>query len=189
MQTTGSKLHQIFSRLRSPRAAVDLYGERRCQSPDPPATAEARQKGPLSATAICNPAGGKIPWISWRGARRWKMLCPREMESGADSYINLILRQVSFPTLTAYFLVQTDERCFILLWQRGWWVGGGVVADRVPPPTARRRFDVQRGFFADWITRLSNKERVCDLKTSVEEKLDCKGDERDRGINDSVECK
>lgn len=34
------------------------------------------------------------------------MLCLREIGSRPNSYINMILRQVSFPTLTAYFLAR-----------------------------------------------------------------------------------
>lgn len=149
------------------------------QLPQPWSVSNGRNtvEGLLSATAICNPVGKKIPWISWRGVRRWKMLCPREMESRPDSYINLILRQVSFPALTAYFLGRRMNDVSYCCDRRR-------VADSVSPPTARQCIDFQRGFPADWITLLSNKERVCDLKTSVEEELDCEDEERERGITE-----
>lgn len=47
---------------------------------------------------------GENTWISWSGVWRWKMLCLREIGSRHNSYINMILRQVAFSVLTAYFL-------------------------------------------------------------------------------------
>lgn len=47
---------------------------------------------------------GENTWISWSGVWRWKMLRLREIGSRHNSYINMILRQVTFSTLTAYFL-------------------------------------------------------------------------------------
>lgn len=43
-------------------------------------------------------------WISWSGVWRWKMLRLREIGRRHNSYINMILRQVAFSILTAYFL-------------------------------------------------------------------------------------
>lgn len=47
---------------------------------------------------------GENSWFSWSGEWRWKMLHLREIGSRHKSYINMILRQVPFSILTAYFL-------------------------------------------------------------------------------------
>lgn len=47
---------------------------------------------------------GENTWISWSGVWRWKMLRLREIGRRHNSYINMILRQVAFSILTAYFL-------------------------------------------------------------------------------------
>lgn len=82
------------------------------------------------------------------------MLCPREMESrAADSYINLILRQVSFPALTAYFLCRRTNDVSSCCDRRR-------VADSGSPPTARQCTDFQRGLSADWITPQSRRDTL-----------------------------
>lgn len=74
------------------------------------------------------------------------MLCLREIGSRPKSYINMILRQVSFPTLTVYFLARQMSDVSTGPIGRGWL----TVVFFLFFFSSSQCYKYQKGSFADW---------------------------------------
>lgn len=156
--TAASNIHSLL--WSAMHTALLIHMENAAASnhrPDPSAAGEIRARDVECRSNL--QSHGENTWISWSGVWRWKMLHLREIGSRHNSYINMILRQVAFSILTAYFLGRQMSDVSMGETGREWLTEAFLFS---------RRYEDKRSLFAERIERgvedmLSDGERFSDF--------------------------